>query len=105
MKAREIRARLQGKADPEIIVCLTALAESLSSQQQEIIALAEIQNKAMDLLLQLGATTDEKHYRIDWRMALAELQNKAMDVILQLGATTEAATNAVDEVRGIRGNE
>jgi|TARA_R110000823_G_scaffold78499_1_gene178845 hypothetical protein len=74
MKAREIQSRLQGKADPEIVICLTALAESLSAQQQEI-------------------------------MALAELQNKAMDVILQLGATTEAATNAVDEVRGIRGNE
>tara|TARA_R100000781_G_scaffold7829_1_gene7382 strand:- start:1629 stop:1853 length:225 start_codon:yes stop_codon:yes gene_type:complete len=74
MKAREIRERLQGKADPEIVVCLTALAESLSSQQQEI-------------------------------MELAKMLNEVTNILLQLGATTEAATNAVDEVRGIRGNE
>jgi len=74
MKAREIRERLQSKADPEIVVCLTALAESLSSQQQEI-------------------------------MELAKMLNEVTNILLQLGATTEAATNAVDEVRGIRGNE
>jgi hypothetical protein len=53
MKAREIQSRLQGKADPEIVICLTALAESLSAQQQEIIELAELQNKAIDVILQL----------------------------------------------------
>ena len=58
MKAREIKERLQGKVEPEIVTCLTALAESLSAQQQEIIALAELQNRAMDTLLQLGATVE-----------------------------------------------
>jgi hypothetical protein len=65
MKAREIRERLQGKADPEIVTCLTALAESLSAQQQEIMALAELQNRAMDTLLQLGATIESATNVVD----------------------------------------
>jgi len=65
MKAREIRERLQGKTDPEIVICLTALAESLSSQQQEIMALAELQNRAMDTLLQLGATVESATNVVD----------------------------------------
>ena len=65
MKAREIRERLQGKADPEIVTCLTALAESLSAQQQEIMALAELQNRAMDTLLQLGSTIESATNVVD----------------------------------------
>ena len=65
MKAREIRERLQGKTDPEIVICLTALAESLSSQQQEIMALAELQNRAMDTLLQLGVTVESATNAVD----------------------------------------
>jgi len=65
MKAREIRERLQGKTDPEIVICLTALAESLSAQQQEIMALAELQNRAMDTLLQLGATVESATNVVD----------------------------------------
>ena len=65
MKAREIRSRLKGKVEPELLVCLTALAESLSSQQQEIMALAELQNRAMDTLLQLGATVESATNVVD----------------------------------------
>jgi hypothetical protein len=65
MKAREIKERLQGKVEPEIVTCLTALAESLSAQQQEIIALAELQNRAMDTLLQLGATVESATNVVD----------------------------------------
>jgi hypothetical protein len=65
MKAREIRSRLKGKVEPELLVCLTALAESLSSQQQEIMALAELQNRAMDTLLQLGSTIESATNVVD----------------------------------------
>ena len=65
MKAREIKERLQGKVEPEIVNCLTALAESLSAQQQEIMALAELQNRAMDTLLQLGATVESATNVVD----------------------------------------
>ena len=65
MKAREIRSRLKGKVEPELLVCLTALAESLSSQQQEIMALAELQNRSMDTLLQLGSTTESATNVVD----------------------------------------
>ena len=65
MKAREIRSRLKGKVEPELLVCLTALAESLSSQQQEIMALAELQNRSMDTLLQLGSTIESATNVVD----------------------------------------
>jgi hypothetical protein len=65
MKAREIKERLQGKVEPEVVTCLTALAESLSAQQQEIVALAELQNRATDILLQLGATVESATNVVD----------------------------------------
>jgi t-SNARE complex subunit (syntaxin) len=73
MRAREIRVMLNGKAESEVILCLTAIAESLSAQQQEI-------------------------------STMAEMMNNLTDILMQLGATVEGATNAVDELKKIRGN-
>ena len=73
MRAREIRVMLNGKAESDVILFLTAIAESLSAQQQEI-------------------TT------------IAEMMNNLTDILMQLGATVEGATNAVDELKKIRGN-
>ena len=73
MKAREIRARLQGKCEPELLTCLCGVAESLSAQQQEIIT-------------------------------LAGMMNHLTDILMQLGVTIEGATNAVDEMKKMRGN-
>ena len=56
MKAREIRAALQGKVDPSVIFSMCSIAESLSAQQQEIMSLAEMLNKLTDILMQLGVT-------------------------------------------------
>ena len=65
MKAREIRARLQGKTDPELIICLCGIAESASAQQQEIQTLAEMLDKLTDILLQLGATIEMTQGAVD----------------------------------------
>jgi len=65
MKAREIRARLQGKVDPELIICLCGVAESLSAQQQEIQMLAEMLDKLTDILLQLGTTIEMTQGAVD----------------------------------------
>ena len=65
MKAREVRERLKGKCDPEIILCLCGIAESLSSQQQEIKALAEMLDKSIDLLMQLGVTIEGTQNVVD----------------------------------------
>jgi hypothetical protein len=72
MKARDIRAALQESHDPKVINVLCTLAESLTAQQQEI-------------------------------MALAEMIDKLTELTLQLGTTIEGATNAVDEMKKIRG--
>jgi hypothetical protein len=74
MKARDIRAMSQGKVDPVVLDCICGVAESLNSQQQEIIVLA-------------GAL------------------DKLTDILMQLGATVEGATNAVDEMKKIRGTD
>ncbi len=65
MKAREIRAYLRGRSDPQVTHCLCSIAESLSSQQQEIMELAEILNKQLDILLQLGATVEVATNAVD----------------------------------------
>tara|TARA_Y100001951_G_C11173043_1_gene201425 strand:- start:178 stop:402 length:225 start_codon:yes stop_codon:yes gene_type:complete len=58
MKAREMREALQGKVDPKILHCICELAEKISAQQQEIMALAKIQDDCINMIVQLGATTE-----------------------------------------------
>jgi hypothetical protein len=65
MKAREVRARLQGKCDPEIIFCLEAIAENSSAQAQEIMAMAQMLNDLTDILMQLGAVTEQATNAVD----------------------------------------
>ena len=65
MKAREIRERLKGKVDPEVLTCLCAMAESLSSQQQEISMLASTIDRLADILMQLGATIESATNTVD----------------------------------------
>jgi hypothetical protein len=58
MKAREIRARLKGRAEPEVVLCLTALAEILSSQQQEITQLAQALDATVNIMGQLTTVAE-----------------------------------------------
>ncbi len=59
MKARDIRQMLQGTTDPKVVTCLCGIAESLSAQQQEIIQLAQAFDSLTDILMQLGAITEQ----------------------------------------------
>ena len=65
MKAREIRQRLQERVDGELLHCLCGLAETVSAQQQEIQALAEMLDKLTDILLQLGTTIEMTQGAVD----------------------------------------
>jgi hypothetical protein len=65
MKGREVRERLRGRVDQSVIDVLAAIGESMSAQQQEITELAEIQNRAMDTILQLGATVEGATNAVD----------------------------------------
>ena len=65
MKAREVRERLKGKVEPELITCMCGIAESLSAQQQEITALAQMLDKTIDLLMQLGVTIEMTQGAVD----------------------------------------
>lgn len=65
MKAREVRERLKGKCDPEIIICIEGIAEVLSVQKQEISTLAEMLDKTIDLTMQLGVTIEGTQNAVD----------------------------------------
>ena len=65
MKGREIREALRGRVDPAVIQVLATMGEDMSAQKQEIMELAEIQNRAMDTLLQLGATIEGAANAVD----------------------------------------
>ncbi|MAG26349.1 hypothetical protein CMI47_12435 [Candidatus Pacearchaeota archaeon] len=65
MKAREIRERLRGKVDPELLTVLEALGEHVSAQKQETMALAQIQNQTLDLVMSLGGTIEAATNAVD----------------------------------------
>jgi|TARA_R110000823_G_scaffold25742_4_gene75787 hypothetical protein len=59
MKAREIRAALQGKMDPEQLHCLCSVAEEMSAITQEIHAVAELLNQFVDVVGGITETMGE----------------------------------------------
>ena len=65
MKGREVRERLNGKCDPEIIICIAGIAESLSAQQQEIMTMARMVDHLTDILMQLGTTVEGATNAVD----------------------------------------
>jgi hypothetical protein len=72
VKAREVRERLQGKVDPELVICISGIAESLSAQQQEITTLAAMLDKLTDLLLSLGTTIEGTQNAVDTMKKIRE---------------------------------
>ena len=75
MKAREIRVMCKGKIDPVVLNCICGVAESLNSQQQEIIALAGLLDKLTDVLLQLGATVEGATNTVDEMKKIRGMDN------------------------------
>ena len=59
MKSHDIRQILQKTTDPNIVMCLCGIAESLSAQQQEIMQLAQAFDSLTDILMQLGSITEQ----------------------------------------------
>ena len=75
MKARDIRAMCKGKVDHVVLDCICGVAESLNSQQQEIIALAGLLDKLTDVLLQLGATVEGATNTVDEMKKIRGMDN------------------------------
>jgi hypothetical protein len=65
MKGREIKERLQGKVDPEVLLVLVGLGEQASAQMQEIKLMAELMDKLTNILLELGTTVEIAHNAVD----------------------------------------
>jgi len=65
MKAREIRERLQGKVDPEVLIVLEGLGIHASAQAEEIKTLAEMLDKLTEILMQLGTVTEQATNAVD----------------------------------------
>ena len=65
MRARAIRETLQHNHDPKLVHCLCTIAETVSAQQQEIIILAELLDKVLDVVTELGKTTEVATSAVD----------------------------------------
>lgn len=59
IKARDIRAALKGKVDPDVSHVLEALAEEYSKQQQEILRLAQMLDETIDTIGNLAQVLQE----------------------------------------------
>lgn len=53
VKASEIRLHCQGKVDPAVVTFLCALAEQHQALSQSLIAMAQMQDKMMDILVDM----------------------------------------------------
>ena len=72
MKAREVRERLRGKCDEQVLFVLEALAESLGAQKDEIMALAQLLDQVTDLIMQMGVVTESM------KNAVEEMQKRRL---------------------------
>jgi hypothetical protein len=58
MRAREVRERLKGKVDPNIIAILEALCEDNNVQREQLLSLAEIVDGLINQNAQLMGTIE-----------------------------------------------
>lgn len=65
MKAREVRERLNGKCEREVMYCMEALAERQSVLQQEIMELASQMDIMVNILNQLTQVGVEMKNTVD----------------------------------------
>jgi Asp-tRNA(Asn)/Glu-tRNA(Gln) amidotransferase C subunit len=65
MKAREIRERLKGRIEPEVVICMTAIAELQSAQQQELKMMAEQLDATINILSQLTQVAENMKSVVD----------------------------------------
>lgn len=65
MKAREVRERLRGRCDEQVLFVLEALAESLGAQRDEIMAMAALFDQMTDLIMQMGVVTENMKNAVD----------------------------------------
>lgn len=65
MKARDIRAQLQGKHDPQLVHCLCSVAEEVSAMGQEIQVVAELLNSLIDLIAAMQEVTEATQKAVD----------------------------------------
>jgi arginine decarboxylase-like protein len=65
IKAREVRERLKGKLDPEILHVLEALAEADSIHQLEMHSLAQLIDQITDIVMAMGAVNEAVKNAVD----------------------------------------
>ena len=65
IKAREVRERLKGKIDPEVLFVLESLAEADSVHQLEMHALAQLTDQITDIVMAMGAVNEAVKNAVD----------------------------------------
>ena len=76
MKAREVRERLKGRVDPEVSICIEALAERIGGLQKQIMDMALMQDEMTNIVSNFASVAENMKSTVD---AMRNIQGDEMD--------------------------
>ena len=81
MKSRDVWDELKGKVDREVLTVLTAMAEDIKTQKQQVIGLAQAMNQMADVLAAHGTILDTQKSNIDHIKKNLDLHDKRYETV------------------------
>jgi hypothetical protein len=76
MKAREVRERLKGRVDPEVSICMEALAEKIGGLQKQIMDMALAQDEMINIISNFASVAENMKNTVD---TMKNIQGDGMD--------------------------
>ena len=65
MKAREVRERLKGRVDPEVSLCMEALAERIVGRQKHLMDMAMMQDEMTNIMSNFASVAQNMKSTVD----------------------------------------
>ncbi len=65
MKAREVRERLKGRVDPEVSLCMEALAERIVGLQKQLMDMAMMQDEMTNIMSNFASVAQNMKSTVD----------------------------------------
>ena len=76
MKAREVRERLKGRVDPEVSLCMEALAERIVGLQKQLMDMAMMQDEMTNIMSNFASVAENMKSTVD---AMKNIQGDESD--------------------------
>ena len=76
MKAREGRERLKGRVDPEVSLCMEALAERIVGLQKQLMDMAMMQDEMTNIMSNFASVAENMKSTVD---AMKNIQGDESD--------------------------